>query len=246
MKSYLSLAAIAAALALSGCGKKDDGTAAPASVGPITAVAAPAGTSWSETVKETGDGGYLMGNPDAKVKIAEYGSYSCSHCRDFSAESAEPLKKLVDTGKVAYEYHNFVRDPLDMSMVLLARCGGKDPFFPLSEQLFGYQATLFEKVQSMGDGAYQAAMAAPANQRFIMLANATGLIDFIKARGISEDQAKQCLADGAKAEEIAKTVQADQAKYNIEGTPTILINGSVLQNVTTWDSLSEKLKEMGV
>ena len=174
MKSIFAIALLSASLALTGCGDKSEGNAA-APAGPVTAVPPPAGSSWSETVAETPDGGHLMGNPGAAIKIVEFGSYSCSHCRDFSEESAQPLKALVDSGKVSYEYRNFVRDPLDMTMVLLAQCSGKDAFFPLTEQLFGNQSAMFDKAQAMGDTAYQSAMSAPPQQRFIMLAGETGL-----------------------------------------------------------------------
>src|SRR3546814_17531411 len=87
-----------------------------------------------------------MGNPDAKVKLVEYGSYTCSHCRDFAAESAEEIRQIVDSGKMSFEFRNYVRDPIDISTALLARCGGKDIFYPLSDQFFANQNAMFEKI----------------------------------------------------------------------------------------------------
>ena len=86
MKAITGLALIALSLSLSACGKKD--AASNSSAEPVAAVAAPAGTSWSATVTQTPEGGFVMGNPQAKVKLIEYGSYTCSHCRDFSAEAS--------------------------------------------------------------------------------------------------------------------------------------------------------------
>ena len=239
MKAITGLALIALSLSLSACGKKD--AASNSSAEPVAAVAAPAGT-----VTQTPEGGFVMGNPQAKVKLIEYGSYTCSHCRDFSAEASEEIRKIVDTGKMSFEFRNFVRDPIDISTSLLARCGGKDVFYPLSEQFFANQNAMFEKAQSLGDPKYQALMSAPPAQRFGNLAAAVGLVDFAKQRGIAEDKAKQCLADTAAAEKLAKGVEAANNQYKIEGTPTFILNDVKIDNVATWATLQPKLKEAGI
>jgi protein-disulfide isomerase len=238
-----SLAAIA--LSLASCGGKAGDNASAPSGEPVAAVAAPASTTWAETVAATPDGNFVMGNPGAAIKVTEFASYTCSHCRDFAAESAEPLKELVNSGKVSYELRSYVRDPIDMSMALLARCSGKDAFYPLSDQLFGYQAAMFEKVQALGDQQYQAIMAQAPEKRFVSLATAAGLIEFVKQRGISEDQAKQCLSNTAEVTKLAKGVEDATTKYNITGTPTLLINDKVIENTTTWDVMRGKIKEAG-
>lgn len=245
MKFLTGLATVALACSLAACGSKEGGNVSTPGA-PVAAVAAPAGTTWADTVSTTPEGGFQMGNPDAKVKVTEFASYTCSHCAEFSAKSSEEIRNLVNTGKMSYELRNYVRDPLDMTMSLLARCGGTGPFFPLSEQFFANQASMFEKVQAWGDAAYQAAMSAPPEQRFNMLANGTGLTEFAMQRGIAQDQAKQCLANTAEAEKLAKGVQDATAKYNITGTPTLLINGAVVENAATWEVLRTKLKEAGV
>jgi protein-disulfide isomerase len=243
MKMLTGIVLAALALPLAACGDKEGGTSAAA---PVAAVPPPAGTVWADTVAATPEGGFVMGNPKAAVRLTEFASYTCSHCADFSATSSEELRELVNTGKISFELRNFIRDPLDMTTTLLARCGGKDPFFALSEQFFGNQAAMFERAQGMGDEAYKAAMSAPPEQRFINLADATGLLQFAKERGIPEQQAKQCLANGKEAEALAKRVQEATTQYNIQGTPALLLNGSVVENVTTWEALKPKLKEAGV
>lgn len=244
MKALSGIALIALTLTVAACGKSDKG-AQPAGE-PVAAVAAPTGTSWSATVTETPDGNFVMGNPDAKVKLVEFGSYTCSHCRDFAAESSEEIRQIVDTGKMSFEFRNFVRDPIDISTALLARCGGKDIFYPLSEQYFANQNAMFEKVQALGDAKYQQLMSAPPAERFGQLATAIGLVDFAKQRGIAEDQAKQCLADTAEAEKLAKGVQAATQQYKMEGTPSFLINDVMMENTTTWAALRAKLREAGI
>ena len=244
----IRLLALALAFTVAACGDKHAGnSAAPAVDGAsIAAVAPPAGKQWVDIVTETPEHGFVMGNPNAAVKVVEYGSFTCPHCRDFATEAASDLPALVNTGKMSFEFRSYVRDPLDMTMGLLARCGGAEPFFPLMEQIFQNQAAVFEKVQAGGDGPYQAAMALPPNQRFFALAQAGGLIDFVKQRGISEEKAKQCLGDTAIIEALAKGVQDANTQYNITGTPTLLLNGAVVPDTTTWDAMKAKLKESGL
>lgn len=235
---------IALSLTLSACGKKDEGN--PSSAEPVAAVAAPAGTSWSSTVTQTPEGHFVMGNPQAKVTLVEFASYTCSHCRDFAAEASEEIRKIVDTGKMSYELRNYIRDPIDMSTALLARCGGKDVFYPISDQFFANQNAMFEKAQGLGDAKYQQLMSAPPAERFGQLATAVGLVEFAKQRGIAEEQAKQCLADTAAAEKLAKGVEAAGQQYKIEGTPTFVLNGVVVENTANWATLQPKLRQAGL
>ena len=244
MKAFSGLALIALSLTLAACGKSEENATSAGE--PVAAVAPPAGSSWSQTVAETPDGYYLMGNPAAKVKLVEFGSYTCSHCKDFTAEASEEINKLVDTGKMSFEFRPYVRDPIDISTALLARCGGKDIYYPLSEQFFANQTAMFDKAQAMGDARYQAVMNAPPAQRFGQLANDLGLVEFAQQRGISADQAKQCLADTAAAEKLAKGVETANSQYQITGTPSFLINGVLVDNAANWAALQPKLKAAGL
>jgi len=245
VKILTGLATLALGLSLSACGEKAADNATQSSA-PVATVAAPAGTSWSQTVNETPDGHFVMGNPNAAVKLVEFGSYTCSHCRDFASQSHEELAKLVDTGKLSFELRPFVRDPIDISTALLARCGGKDVFYALSGQFFENQDAMFQKAQGLGDQRYQQLMSAPPAQRFTELAGALGLIDFAKQRGIAEDQARTCLADIGTAEKLAKSVADATSQYKIDGTPSFLLNGTMIENASTWDAVRAKLTAAGV
>ena len=53
--------------------------------GSAAAVVAQSGQNWTTAVVER-DNGHLLGNPEAKVKLVEFMSYTCSHCADFARE----------------------------------------------------------------------------------------------------------------------------------------------------------------
>ena len=213
--------------------------------GAVEGKAAPEGTTWAEQVVATPEGGMLMGNPDAPIKIMEFGSYTCSHCADFAQKSQEPLERdFVNSGKVSFEFRNYVVNPLDITVALLARCAGPEAFFPLTHQFFANQPQMIQQIQAAGENAYQSAMSAPPEQRFVRMAEAAGLLDFAMQRGIPEEKARQCLADTKTVEALAAGVERDTERYTITGTPTLIMNGTKL-DVTTWDGLAERLKSAG-
>ena len=81
-------APIALALAACGSGAEDAGAIEGDAIAEIPA---PEGTEWRSTAQMTEDGGILVGNPEAPLKLIEYGSLTCPTCARFSMEGAEPL-----------------------------------------------------------------------------------------------------------------------------------------------------------
>jgi protein-disulfide isomerase len=211
---------------------------------PIPAIAAPAGTQWADTVTVTPEGGYQIGNPDAPLKLVEYASHTCGACAGFAATGKPVLKnKYVSTGVISFELRNLVRDPIDLSIATLVRCGAKENMQPLSDQAWASLEEIFGTVQA-NQALYEASANQPVNQRFVTIAQAAGLIDFFAARGLSADQSRACLADTAKVQAIAdaSTQQSDELK--ITGTPTFLLNGKKL-DVTQWAQLEPLLRNAG-
>ena len=65
---------------------------------PARKAAAPAAVDWSNRVAATPEGGFMMGNPAAKVKVVEYGSLTCPHCAAFSNSAKAGLAARVRRG----------------------------------------------------------------------------------------------------------------------------------------------------
>lgn len=227
----LTLLAAPLALALAACGTKEDAEAPPKGE-PIAPIAAPAGTNWVDQAVETPEGGFRIGNPDAPIKLVEYASHTCSHCAEFSQTGAAPLDGYVNKGVVSYEIRNLVRDPIDLTIAILARCGPPESFHPLANQVWGSFESVMQTVQA-NSAALEAASQQPPATRFQAMAQAGGLLDFFAARGISKDQAMACLADTAKAQQIAERSQKQSEEFNLQGTPTFFINGKLIEG-TTW------------
>ena len=231
-----------AALALAACGGADK-TVAPTGE-PLAKVAAPAGKSWSDVVTKTDVGGYKMGNPDAKLQLVEYGAITCPGCAQFAEQSAEELTNMINTGVVAMEFRPFlVHGAQDMPGFLLAQCNGAEAFFPLSEQLFAEQASWLGKISGISEAEQQSTQKMSPAELSTFLGTKMGLIDFVKQRGISEDQAKACLADTKAIDGLVKMTEQG-GKDGVSGTPYFTLNGAPL-TAGAWPQVKGKLQEAG-
>ena len=189
---------------------------------------------------ETALGGYVLGNPHAKIRLIEYMSFTCSHCAHFTTESAAPLKRdYVMNGHVTYEVRNAVRDPFDLTASLLARCGGSRRFFGNMEMLLATQPTWLANSQKLDSAKLQKADHATVLK---MIGQGTGLYALMAKRGFSAAQLNQCLSDkGAQAKILAMTQDAWDVR-KISGTPTFFINDTLADGTTTYEQLEPKLK----
>ena len=79
--SYLILGS--AALLATACNAEKGASNTTAPEVTATPVAAPNNGDWSTIVTKTAEGGFVMGNPNAKVKLVEFGSMTCPHCAEF-------------------------------------------------------------------------------------------------------------------------------------------------------------------
>ena len=243
---FLAVLAIPA-LALAGCNKAGDaGTSAgpvPTSAAALAKVPAPAGKAWSDVVDVTPDGGYRMGNPDAAIKLVEYGSLSCPHCAHLAEESFTPLvNDFVGSGRVSYEYRSFAIHSVDVPLTMLAQCADKGAFFALVDQLYANQPALLDRAQK-GEAAANAAAKLADNQRFVAISDALGFTDFFAARGVSKPQAEKCLAEQKTATEIATRAQ-NWGNKGIDSTPTLFINNRKIEGAT-WAEVKTALQNAG-
>jgi protein-disulfide isomerase len=238
----LCLAALAPLL-LAACG--GDATADGASGEPLPIVAPPAGTTWAQKVATTERGGYLVGNPDAPIKLVEYGSLTCPACARFSEEAMKPLmEKYVSTGRVSFEFRSFmIHGPVDLALTRLIGCSTPGAALPLADQVWANLGEIQMRQQAAAP-ALANINSLPENQRFVTFAEALGFYEFFAARGISEDQARTCMADFASLEKLSKISESYSTDDKISGTPTFLLNGTKLE-VSAWSELEPKLQRAG-
>ncbi len=237
----LLLATLAAPLALAAC---NGGEGEVAESEPIAAIAAPAGTSWTETVAVSEYDGYVLGNPDAPIKLVEYASLTCGACAAFAQTGSDPLKEeYVSTGVVSFEIRNQVHNVFDLTLARLVRCGAPESFHPLAHQVWLNLGQLQQQMQA-GQASLQGAEGLPPEQLYPLIAEAGGFYDFFAARGISRDQAATCLADADSVQAIGDRSDAQSEEFEVTGTPTFFVNGSRVDGIS-WDDLEPVLQRAG-
>ena len=152
MKVRTIFACAVAVVALAGCNKNkgESNTAVAEDKVTITQATPPPGGNWSDVVNAT-SAGYMMGNPNAKVKLIEYGSLFCPYCKNFEETGAPQLvENYVKPGKVSWEFRPYViHGPIDVAANIVARCAGTKAFFPLTKALYKDQSVLEEKFQAV-------------------------------------------------------------------------------------------------
>jgi protein-disulfide isomerase len=204
-----------------------------------------AAPNWVTTVSITPQGGYRQGNPEAPVKLVEYGSRGCPTCGRFAEEGVPALRRdFIATGKVSYEYRDYlIHGAPDLSAALLNQCVPTARFFPVLDALYANQRQFEDKLialEKTQPKQLEAWQKLPPPQMATRFAEAMGLIAFMKTQGLAEAQARKCLADPALIARIAKT-NADAVKvYQVDSTPSFIINGRKMR-AFTWDRLLPEL-----
>ncbi len=229
-------------LGLAACGSSDaEGDLAG---DPIDPIVAPEGSAWTDTVEVTEYDGYLLGNPDAPIKLVEYGSLTCGACALFAQQGSETLKnEYVASGRVSYELRNQIHNGIDLVLARLVRCGQSESFHPLSDQVWFNLNDVLTRAQA-NPAALEGAMELPENERFVRVGEAAGLIEFFQARGLSSDQARTCLADAASVTAIGDRSNTQSEELGVTGTPTFFINDRKV-SANNWGDLEPLLQQAG-
>jgi protein-disulfide isomerase len=206
--------------------------------------APPKAGDWSRTVRATPAGGFVMGNPNAKVKLVELGSMTCSHCREFDEKGAPALiAKYVKSGQVSWEFRNYVRDGFDISAALVARCNGAKSFFSLTRGLYKAQPDWLAKIQAVPESKLNAMQDLPPSRQFAALAGVAGFTQWAAARGVAPAKSAQCLANTRSVDQLVQMASDTTARFpDFAGTPTFVINGRMLDRTATWEALEPQLK----
>jgi protein-disulfide isomerase len=244
IKPATYLACLMAAAALAGCNSKEGNKAAPTENVKYEHTTVPKGGDWSDVINATPDGGVMMGNPKAKVHLIEIGSLTCPHCREFEETAVKPLiEKYVKTGKVSYEFRNYIRDTFDMSALLIAKCNGPETFFPLSMALYADQPQWVGNIQKTPEDQLDKLQTLPENQLALQAAKFAGLLDWAAARGVPQAKATQCLTDTAAIDRVVNQSGSIAQQWpDFAGTPNFVIDGTLNTKIASWKDLDAALQ----
>lgn len=175
----------------------------------LVAIAAVAGLSLAGCNKGgtsgPAQGDMSLGNPDAKVKVVEYASASCSHCARFNNAIFPAFKaKYIDSGKVYYTLKEFLTPPEEVAAAgfLVARCAGKDKYFTVLDAIYKNQGEMFQTGDFRGV-----------------------LLRIAQSVGMTEAQFNKCVSDPDALKALNARVQRAVNDDKITGTPTFFVDG---------------------
>ncbi len=202
---------------------------------------APKTVSWNTTVALTAEGGHLVGNPAAPVKLVEYVSYTCPQCATFMIQSAGALQiGYISSGKVSVEVRHLVQGPVDLAAAMLANCGPTTKFALNHAALMRSQASWRATLTQAGAAQKQRWVTGALVTRNRAIADDMHWFEIMEARGYNRITTEKCLGDQAVANRIGEQSKAGYAS-GITLPPSFTINGTLLETAHTWSELRPQI-----
>lgn len=147
----------------------------------------------------------FMGSKNAPIKIKEYFSLTCGHCANFHVKTLPQLKeRYIDTGKVQLEFIDYPLDRLAIIAATLART------LPTKD---GYLEAISILLKKQKQWAYSKK---PLDE----------LRSIAKLFGVSSKQFDEILKNIPLMQEIINKMEKESKNFNIESTPTFIINNN--------------------
>ena len=145
----------------------------------------------------------FIGSDNAPIKIKEYFSLTCGHCANFHVKTLPKLKEqYIDTGTVQLEFIDYPLDRLAIIAAALART------LPTKD---GYLEAISILLKKQKQWAYSKK---PLDE----------LLSIAKLFGVSSKQFDEIVKNIPLMQEIINKMENESKNFNIESTPTFIIN----------------------
>ena len=207
----------------------------------MVASAPAAAQDWTAQVTPT-ERGYLVGNPDAPVQLITFVSYTCPACMHFEQQADAELKSsFIQDGGTAVEIRSAIRNIVDLSATMLTTCGPTDRFLGNHEAVFAAQDEWLAKARAVTPEQQERWQTGGLGAQLKAIAGDLGLYEMMEARDYTTEELDACLADEERAVTIANNSEANHTDYPYPGTPSFVVNGTLLDNVHSWAALKPAL-----
>jgi len=163
----------------------------------------------ANTVLEVTEDDFVVGDKNAPVTIIEYASLSCSHCADFHNNTLNDLiKEYVDTGKARIVFRDFPFNYPALLGSMVLRCIPEDVRYDYMNALFQLQPTWVVREN------------AKSTQE---------LYKIMQSGGMTKEEFETCTNNVELENTILQALIAAQNEFNIQSTPSFLINGNLVE-----------------
>ena len=174
--------------------------------------------SYAETIKPIIDG-----NSNAKIKLVVYESLTCSYCANFHKNVYPELKKnFIDEGIISIEYKSFPLNIAALNASKFAHCDNDG-----NSELLHF---LYDNQNEWAKGS----TAEEYNKN---------LIKVIKSGNFKIDEQK-CLENNSLEDHILNDRIEGVKSFNINSTPTLLINGKKFEKSLTYKNLKKAIEKL--
>ena len=165
----------------------------------------------------------ISGQNDAKITIIAYESLTCSHCADFHNNIYPLLKKeFIDTGLVKIEFRHFPLDIVALNASKISQCK--------QDQSLEIMMSLYSDQQAWIKG------------KTIEEAN-ENLEKFVQNKNFNLNFEK-CISDKKIEDFVLNDRIEGTKKFEINSTPTIIINGKKFEKTLNYKNLKKTLEKL--
>lgn len=165
----------------------------------------------------------IDGNSNSKIKILVYESLTCSYCADFHNDIFPELKKeFIDTGLISIEYKNFPLDMAALNASKLSHCKN-DGNSELLHHLY-----LNQKKWAKGS----------------TINEINSNLNTTIKEGNYKIDAEKCFANEVLEDHILNDRVEAVKKYDVNSTPTIIINEKKFEKPLTFKNLQKAIEKL--
>ena len=163
------------------------------------------------------------GNIDAKISIIVYESLTCGHCADFHKSVYPKLKKdFIDNGLVKIEFRSFPLDLAALNASKIAHCKNDGKTNILH---FSYEN---QKKWVRGD----------------TIKDINKHLKDLIIKNYNELDFESCLANKNIEDHVLNDRISGVKKFNIEATPTLIINDKKFDNPHNYKKLKKTIEKL--
>ncbi|MEE8499485.1 MAG: thioredoxin domain-containing protein [Kiloniellales bacterium] len=164
----------------------------------------------------------ILGSADAPITIIEYSSLTCPHCAALHKDILPKIKETwIAEGKARLVYRHFPIGAMALRAAAVADCIEGERFFGFLDLLYKSQqrwAKSKDPLKSLGQMA--------------------------RLAGMSQERFESCANDEAQMDRILARARDGRMTYEVESTPTLIVNGRKLEGVRGFEYLDKIFKEI--
>jgi protein-disulfide isomerase len=163
---------------------------------------------------------HFIGSKNAPIKIKEYFSLTCGHCATFHQLTLPKLKeKYIDVGKIQLEFIDYPLDRLAILAAALARTLPNDSYIEAINILLNKQKQWAYSNKPIDE-----------------------LMSISRLFGISSKDFEKVIENVPLMQEIINKMEKESKQFNIESTPTFIINNEhKITGAVSFKDFEEKL-----